>query len=681
VEGADVVVLDRVGSVVCRGITDAEGRFVIGCPARAAQRLRISRLGYQGRIVPLRRQEERRAGLSIALAPGAERLDPLVVTADRAERALGSAASAVSVVSGAELRAKGSTELAAGLENVPGLSFTRASGSSFNMSARGFNSSASRRLLLLVDGRRASTSNVLGFVGWDGLPFSLREVERVEVLKGPGSTLYGANAHSGLVQIVTRDPRELQGTVVDLSAGERSTVSTDIVHGATAGPAAYSVSAGYLRADEWPLGADTRFLAGGNVIPYTESVRPSSTRRRLRANVVVATPLGSGRLRVSSGFSARDGVWVTGAGRVQQDGDRYTYAAARFTGPRWTVLADANWNDSGTWVLLRNGQKFYEISRDAGAHVHRRIALGGRGHLILGGEYRYVRADTRGVTFPGVRTQNLYGAFGQAEVALAPGLDATLGARVDHHPQSGWHFSPKVGLVAEPAPNQSLYASYSEGYQNPSLVELFIHLAIPQPQGPTILIRGNEELKPERLRAYEVGYRGSLRGVARLSVDAFRQELDRFVSDLVPVAPDPPTLSYRQSGESTARGVDVTVTGFVGPRLRADAGYAYVRITGTGEPPNVPGHRASAGLRYDGVQGWFVRGEVSYVAGFSWQAGQLLADIPAYTLVGAALGYAPPGRRWSLSLRGRNLLDRDHIEMAGGSLLGRRLSVGASVRF
>ncbi|MFQ5536983.1 MAG: TonB-dependent receptor domain-containing protein [Gemmatimonadota bacterium] len=681
VAGADVVLLDRLGTVACSALSGEDGAFTLRCPSLTRARIRVSRIGYQGAERELALSAAGATGLEIILQPGVERLEPLVVTASREARALSSASAAVSVVDAASLVRSAATEPARTLQDVPGLYGARSSGGGFDFNARGFNSSSSRRMILLVDGRRASTSNVLGFITWDGLPFSALEVDRIEVLKGPGAALYGANAHSGLVQFITKDPADLRGTSADVGGGERSTFWADAVQGVRAGRVDVSVSAGYMEGDEWPLAVGTEFLARGQFVPYAEQVEAAGKRTRKRVNASAALDAAGGRLRISAGGTRRDGTWVTGSGRVEARGSEYRYAALRYDSPAWTLLANGNWNDSGDWTLLTNGQKFYEVSRDAGAEIHRRIRFGDSGQLLLGSDYRHIRADTKGVTFPGVRTQNLYGLFAQVESGLGSAVSATLAGRVDHHPQNGWQFSPKVGLVARPSAGQAFHVSYAEGYQNPSLVEYFIDLAIPLPDGSSILVKGNKDLDPERVRSFEVGYRGLFADRLRVSVDAFRQKLDGFISDLVPVLPDPVTLSYRQEGTATVKGVEASLSWFITPRVRLDQGYAYLNASGTDEPLNAPAHRWNGGIRYEDPSGLSLSGTVTHVQAFPWRAGQLRADIPDYTPVSAGMEFAPPAAAWKLVLSADNLFDDRHMEMAGGSLLGRQVTGRLILRF
>lgn len=167
-----------------------------------------------------------------------------VVTANWREQPISEAPSNVYVISAEDIRQSGATDLPTLFRRVPGLSVIEMSGGDFNVSASGDNQQQTNRMLLLIDGR-SSYVDTQGLVPWKTLPVALLEIKQIEVLKGPASVIYGFNAFDGVINIITKDPRDTAGTTLQAGAGEYGTVRTAAIHGGQAGDLGYRLSVGH----------------------------------------------------------------------------------------------------------------------------------------------------------------------------------------------------------------------------------------------------------------------------------------------------------------------------------------------------------------------------------------------------------------------------------------------------
>ena len=198
--------------------SDNEGRFSIENIDAGTYTIIASYMGYstykQQIIIPDTEQKR----ITILLEPEAIQLDEYVVTASRRRERIEDAPAAISVISKKEIRRESNTNLGDYLKGTKGIDFTQSGIDSYNMTARGFNSSFSSRLLTLTDGRMANVPS-LRLTAYNVIPVSFDDVEQIEVVLGPSSALYGPNAHSGVLNIVTSSPLRSQGTKFNIQNG------------------------------------------------------------------------------------------------------------------------------------------------------------------------------------------------------------------------------------------------------------------------------------------------------------------------------------------------------------------------------------------------------------------------------------------------------------------------------
>ena len=208
--------------------TDADGRFMIIQVNPGDYTLVVSYIGYQSLKKDVTLGPGEQISIQLELEPEAIQMETYVVTASRRRERIEDAPAAISVISKTEIRRESNTNLGDYLKGTKGIDFTQSGIDSYNMTARGFNSSFSSRLLTLTDGRMANVPS-LRLTAYNVIPVSFEDVEQIEVVLGPASALYGPNAHSGVLNIITSSPIQVQGTSINIQGGLLSQTDTDLL--------------------------------------------------------------------------------------------------------------------------------------------------------------------------------------------------------------------------------------------------------------------------------------------------------------------------------------------------------------------------------------------------------------------------------------------------------------------
>ncbi|GIS54116.1 hypothetical protein Ct9H90mP29_11580 [bacterium] len=208
--------------------TDAEGRYVIKQLDPGEYTIMVSYIGYKNFKEDITLDGNQKMSKDLALQPEAIEMETYVVTASRRRERVEDAPAAISVISKREIRRESNTNLGDYLKGTKGIDFTQSGIDSYNMTARGFNSSFSSRLLTLTDGRMANVPS-LRLTAYNVIPVSFEDVEQIEVVLGPSSALYGPNAHSGVLNIVTSSPLRSTGTSINIQGGLLNQADTDLL--------------------------------------------------------------------------------------------------------------------------------------------------------------------------------------------------------------------------------------------------------------------------------------------------------------------------------------------------------------------------------------------------------------------------------------------------------------------
>jgi len=543
---------------------------------------------------------------------------------------------------------KRATTLPEALRLAPNLEVARVSASTYAISARGFNNSLGNKLLVLIDGRTVYTPLFSG-VFWDAQDVLLEDVDRIEVISGPGATLWGANAVNGVINVITRPAANTQGLLVDIDGGGDG--STGVVR-----------YGGRLAA-----GGSYRVYAKRNVVENTET---SSDK-----------PIPDGFNRDQVGFRADFGNADQGF-TLQGDGyggksEQPLFGPVRIAG--MNLLA--NWNRRQPDGSSTHVQAYFDrTQRDDPLDFHDRIDTADfsfqrdiplKAHdIVWGGGYRYAHDETsKGLLaafIPATRDLHWENLFVQDEVKLKKTLALTLGVRLDRNVYTGTEVLPSVRIAWKPTDDQLLWSSVSRAVRAPSRIDKEFFF----PGSPPYLITGGPDFVSEVSDVFEIGYRAQPTNNASVSVTLFHQYYENLRS-----GEQQPDGSFQVENGTAGRatGIEAWASLQVTDRWRLSAGLTELRQKfwtrrGFHDPDG------SVDLGNDPDHQWSLRSTFNVTPSLDFNVmtrsvGELPAPaIPAYTAVDSSLGWRP-NARVELSLFLQNIFGAGHVEFAPGLLV------------
>ena len=499
-----------------------------------------------------------------------------VYSASRRVERVVEAPSAVTVVAPEDIASVAPSGQAARIvESAPGVDFTNSGLYDTNFNARGFNSSLNRRILTLVDGRDPAVA-FLGSQEWAALSFPLDEMASVELVRGPGSALYGANAFSGVLNMTTKQPKLSPGGRLMLSGGDLNTRRADLRHaGGLGGEWYYRVVGGYQQSDDF---SRSRNATVEYTTPCLTTAQTNCLRREAVPLALDEVNVRFGGLRfdkhlansdvftVEGGYSTIEGpVFQTGIGRVQVTDVERPWFRTNYNMTHWNLGAYWDARKAENQVALASNARLYEDSSNLHAEIQTNWDFfGGKTRVIGGVAYNSQEVDTAnpqgiGTLMEEAHDEQQQSAFAQAEFDLGTRFKIVGAARYDDSTLHESQFSPKGAIVFTPALNHTLRYSYNEAFQRPNYSELFLAAPAGAPVnlagiaavtpgagalapflqqlgfGPLpILARGNANLDVEKIRSHELGYAGIFAGKVFLTVDVYQSNLKNFVTDLLP---------------------------------------------------------------------------------------------------------------------------------------------------
>jgi outer membrane receptor protein involved in Fe transport len=479
--------------------------------------------------------------------------EQVVVTATRVEQQLVNAPATVSVVTSDVIQSTPATNYAELLRSVPGVNIAQTSARDFNITMRGATSTLSTSQLALVDGRSLYL-DFFGFVAWDLLPMNPNEIRQVEVIRGPASAVWGANAMNGVVNFISKTPRELAGNSATISFGafDRSVNGSDADAGtmfsinATHARAiddrwSYKISAGGYTSDAFarPTG-----LIPGTTTAYPEFTNQGTTQPKLDTRVDYESPEGRYSLVFAGGYAGTEGIIHSGIGPFDMDrGVGLGYATMRYTRNAMRVNVFTNILRGDATALLSFGPNGLPIPFSFKTNTYdvefgNVNLIGSRQVLSYGGNFRYNNFDLSIAPRGDNRTEG--GAYLQDEIFVSELVRLNLGARVDKFDVvEGAVFSPRVALVLKPHADHAVRLSYNKAFRSPSLINNYLDVTIVNQLNFAQLASinpvftqlgtfnflveatGNEALREESIEAVELGYTGVINSRATVSAAVY----------------------------------------------------------------------------------------------------------------------------------------------------------------
>jgi len=620
-----------------------------------------------------------------------------VTSVARHSEKLSQSPAAISVITEDDIRRSGALSIPEALRLVPGMEAARLDSSQWAVSARGFNDVFANKLLVLQDGRSIYTPLFSG-VFWDVQGTMLEDLDRIEVIRGPGATLWGANAVNGVINIMTRSAKETQGTLVTAGGGTEERGFGGVRYGGKFSDNAY-------------------FRVYGTYLNRDDSVLPNG------ASANDAWQLGRWGFRVDWDVSDQNLLTVQGdayRGDVHQVfgtfdpgnptnffrtvHDDFDVTGGNLLG-RWshTISANSDLQVQAYYDRTERDTVIFKEKRDTfDMDAQHRFLIGERNDIVWGAGYRVTSDKVRNSPTislnPDHRTLNLFSAFVQDEIMLLPErLRLTLGSKFEDNDFTGFEVQPSGRLLWTPRERQTFWASISRAVRTPSRAEddVILNQVVPAgtlgPGSPAFVttIYGNRNFVSEELLAYEIGYRFQPHRTLSLDLALFYNDYDRLRSQEPGPSPTQPQvlptfpLHLENNLYGETYGIEAAVTWEIARWWRLQPAYTFLdmqlhRRPGSGDTSSEqdegksPRHQFMLRSSMDLPHNLSLDGTLRYVDSLP------ALHISSYVSLDVRLGWRPV-KNLELALVGQNLLHEQHAEFNPSFIATQRAEIERGV--
>ena len=606
--------------------------------------------------------------------------EEVVVSASRQVTTPANAPAGITLITADEIRLSGATNLPDLLRRVPGMSILTMSSGNANLAIRGFNQRISNKILTLVDGRSVYV-DFLGGTLFRTLDVDLNDIERIEIIRGPGSTLYGASAFGGVVNIITKQPGASKGGLVHLTAGSGATLLGNVRFSGRRGIFGYQSSVGFEQTNRYGL----EFGERADFEPTADDKNLGIRAVRARAGCRLVPEAGV-LVGVSGGVNSffdnffaiglfRD-FWMAGVSSNVRADIQLRGLTVRAFWNRFQARATPSWQAVGGADLSTDTlSNVIDVEASYSASLFLLVQhdlAAGAGYRIKTIEWDYL---------DGPHLEHHLSGFAEDRITFIPQLVAVLGFRFDQHPLVGFTPSPRGALLVKPTPGQALRFSVGTAFRNPTFLESYLNLTVPTGvvTGVGVKSLGDTSLRPENIFSVELGYVFEDSDFVSFEVAGYYERVAALIAlgDIEPAAAaTAPGASGFIAGTSTFQnaagefhggGVELGVHAFPVDGLDVRANYSLSYIVDQGlvdagaddaMDRRHPTHMANIGVSYRSPFGLDANVDVHLVSDVivperSFDAsGNVVVDKcvgEAYAMVSARLGYR---------------LFKDHLEIA-----------------
>jgi len=600
-----------------------------------------------------------------------EELSQIEVTSPgKKEANLSNVAAAIYVITQEEIRRSGVRNIPEALRLATGLEVAMFNNGSWPISARGFDNTAANKIQVFMDGR-SLYSPLFGGVFWDMQNTVIEDIDRIEVIRGPGATLWGGNAVNAVINIITKSAKDTAGglAVAGGGAGERG-FATLRYGGAIGKRTSYRFYGNYFNRDSLalPNGADAKdpMQMGQGGFRVDATIDDAN-------DLTVQGDLYSG----DAGILGRPDVAVHGGNLLA----RWTH---RFQ--NGSDLQVQTYYDRTSRLVPR---QIDEVRNTYDVDVQHHLRAGERHDIVYGLGYRASNDSTtlQPVLFfsPSGAHLALFNIFAQDEIAIyGDRLHLVLGSKFENYTYSGWDAQPSARLIWTPAVRQTLWGAVSRAVRIPTQFDEDLRIT---GTTPFVLIRGDRNFRSEGLVAYEIGYRFLPRPQLSFDISTYYNHYDHLRSEETPPTGIPIVLANNLRGHTY--GAEITARYQVQPWWRLTAGYSNLqkslsfrpgstdRTGGLQEgfdPRNQFSLRSNMDLPHKTELDFWVR----HVSALQLSPAP---PVPAYTVFDVRAGWRPVDNL-EIALTGRNLPDKRHLEFGpAGELVRRAVYVTTTWRF
>lgn len=591
-----------------------------------------------------------------------------VVTAGRIEQSVNQAPATMTVITSQEIRAMGATSIPEILRYVPGLEVMTITASHAEVGIRGLTQVPSNNVLVMIDGRTVYF-DYYGGVVWESLPILIEQIDRIEVMRSPGSALYGANAFTGVINILTKTPNQITDQQVFIQAGEYTDYYGGVILGGVKGNTGYRFAGGAKRINSFAdSGEDSGDMVLGNLLIEQQILQ--DTKLSLDAGV-------------SNGF-----VHKIFLGDINKARTTTTYTKLELSSVNYYIRAFWNRVDQreNTFYGPSNKESIFANTYDIEAQGQNRLWPGNT--LVYGASYRL--NTIRSNILDESHEHHLSAVFIQDEYKVIPEVTLSAGMRLDRHPLVGTNISPRANVGYSPNTSNFIRITYGRAFRNPTHLNFYLDYLAPR----AIYFDGNEDLSSEKISSYELAYVFAPGSDFRFELDLFGEHLEDHIF-LDPTGFFDPmnfttTKTYSNRGRATVLGGEIMVEMIPIPNLKLAANYTnqHIRnrfsIDSTQTPPK---SKANFSAHFSSRTGFNAFLGISYIGSSQWSIPNPLGlyeeeRVDSHTRVDAKLGYkftAPS--QFEVFLKVYNLLDNGKVEYPNAEKVQRTIVAGGSVYF
>lgn len=570
-----------------------------------------------------------------------------ISSVSKKKESLSDAAAAVFVITQEDIRRSGYTSVPEVLRLAPNLQVARIDASQYAITARGFNENTTNKLLVLIDGRTVYTPLFSG-VFWDVQDVMLQDIERIEVISGPGGALWGSNAVNGVINIITRSAHATQGTLLNAGVGTEERGGAARYGGKLNDNTAFRVYAKGFERDgtERANGTDAHDRWHKQQAGFRLDSDDAGDKFTLQGDLYD----GESDQRVGSDKTF-SGVNLLGRWNHALGGDDSLQVQAYFDRTRRDYPG-----------LFREQLDTYDLD------IQHRFRWRQGHDIVWGGGYRVMEdsvENSASLAFlPTQRSLKLANLFVQDSIALADALKLTLGIKLEHNSYTGTETQPSARLAWKLDEKSLVWSSVSRAVRTPSRIdaEFFV------PANAPFRLIGNEDFESEELIAYEVGYRADPTAKLSFSVSAFYNDYDKLRSVELSPGGLPFVLGNKMRGNTY--GVEMWGNYRVNDWWRLSAGYNYLKkdlelASDSSDTSSLDNAETDPRYQFSLRSSMNLPRNVELDLTLRSVGGLSSSEVPSYTELDARLGWMIT-KGVSLSVSGFNLLDREHPEF--GSL-------------
>ena len=587
-------------------------------------------------------------------------------------------AAPIYVLTGEDIRRSGVTNIPDALRLIPGVNVARVNGSrNWAVGIRGFADQFSKYVLVLIDGRSIYTP-LFGGVLWTVDNVMMEDIDRIEVIRGPGGSIWGTNAVNGIINIITKSAADTHGTLVSAGGGSVDHGTGAIRHGAHSGAWDYRANAfGFARGPEYHMDNQpnydwSRFGQAGFRLD----------RKRGSGEVTILGHAYWGKFgdaQTISTFAPQN--TFTSYRSMNTSGGDVLGRWRKNLGQRADIYLQGWW-----WHEHRIGSNFGEDRDTFDADFLHRFWMGSRQQISWGAGARLSPSRISQTVptqafVPANKTDNILSAFLQDEIDIVPEkLVFTIGSKFERDTYTGFQLQPSARLLYTPTPHLSLWGSVSRAVRTPDRVDedIDVNVFVTSPPPLWGRIRGNHDLHAERLRAYEGGGRALIHSRLYLDVAGFHNTYHDLVAQSAPsisVNPGPPyapgtvlvDFNFVNGIGGATDGGEISPDWQAANWWRIRSGYSYLHIdlsdqrgftdtnTLTSLHGSSPNSQAFLQSQID------ISKKVQFDQVLRYVGALHAQQVPAYVTGDVRFGWSP-GPHWQLSVAGQNLLQPHHAE-------------------